>query len=828
MKTKKTQDLVKNWEFKDTSSKTWMPASVPGCVHTDLFENNKIADPFIGTNEIDLQWIGNKNWIYKTKFIVDNNLFKMEKIFLNFLGLDTYAKIKLNNVMILKTNNMFHAWKVDVKKFIIKDENKLIIEFESPIDTVLPIMKDLDYELPADNDQLKKTSPFTRKAPYHYGWDWGPGFATSGIWQPIELIGWNSFMLKDLFINQLKINEIGAKIELNIFIDSQYSCSADLFIHESKSNINILNAIDLSAGFNHIKKTIEIIKPDLWWPNGHGPQSMYEFDVSITVGEYQDSMRKRVGLRDFKVEQKLDKKGSSFTFVVNGKPIFSKGANWIPADSFTTRLTKDNYFNILKSAVDANMNTLRVWGGGIYESDDFYDLCDEMGLIVWQDFMFACTLYPADDDFLESVRKEAEYQLLRLRNHPSIGLWCGNNEIAWAWHNWGWKEKFPEELFNKDYKALFHELLPNVCNEFDPNRLYWPSSPGDSDFLPDVGQQYGRGDNHFWGVWHSGDGFAGFEENVGRFMSEFGMQSFPDLKTINYFCKPEDQNIDSEVINHHQKASLGNKNVLKYILMHFKAPKDFTSFVMSSQIMAGEAIKIAVEAHRRNMPYCMGSLYWQLNDCWPGASWSSLDYFGNWKALHYYAKEFFRPILISTVADRDYIDIHITNDNNEIKNAKIIVEVRDFKNYVLYKYKFSLNIDSNTSRKVFFVKKDELFPNARINEVVLMTRIESKGKVIAKNDYFFTPPKELKIPPQNFSTQIKKSGESFSIKIKSKAFLYRFFILCNNDSGRFDDNYFNMLPGDKRIIQFFPSVKLKDYLDFKPVFEYNSVEGLSN
>ena len=822
------QNLKNGWQFKEKNSDTWLSANVPSSVHLDLFENNLIKDPFYGTNEKDLQWISEVEWVYKLIFKPNPDILKRNKILLNFKGLDTYAEVFLNKESILFANNMFRPWVVDVSSLLKKDYNELLIRFSSPINTILPIMQEKKYVLPADNDKVKMTSPYTRKAPYHYGWDWGPSFATSGIWQPVELYAYDCFKIEDLFIEQQSIRAKNAKINIKIIIESIKSCQVELSISELKCKINIKKSIDLSPGRNEVSRIIEIINPELWWPVGHGQQNMYNFSVVVSTDSLKDTIEKRIGLREFSVKQNKDNNGSSFTFVVNGKPIFSKGANWIPADSFTTRLTKEDYSDIIKSAVDGNMNTLRVWGGGIYESDDFYDLCDEMGLIVWQDFMFACTLYPGDDKFLESVRKEAEYQVRRLRNHPSLGLWCGNNEVAWAWHNWGWKNKFPEELYLKDYKALFHDVLPNVCNLLDPNRLYWPSSPGDNDYLPDAGQQYGSGDNHYWGVWHSGDNFREFEKNIGRFMSEFGMQSYPDLKTINYFCEVEDQYINSDVIKQHQKASLGNDNVLKYIMMHLKPPKDFSSFVMSSQIMAGEAIKIAVESHRRNMPYCMGSLYWQLNDCWPGASWSSLDYFGNWKALHYYAKEFFRSLLISLESEEDFINIYVVNDGDKLKGSTMNLEVRDFKNRVHYSHKFDFNIQSNTSEKVFTVKKNVLFPESKIDEVLMRANIIFNGLIISSNDYVFNSPKNLKLPKQDFSTKIKKSGNIYNIRIHSKSFVYRFYTLCSNDSGRFDNNYFNMYPGEEKTIQYFPSRNVKEVLRFEPNFVFNSVENLSN
>ena len=419
------QSLTKGWKFKVENSDEWLDATVPGSVHLDLFDNNIIPDPFIGTNEIDLQWISDSDWCYKLIFMVDADLLEREKIKLKFYGLDTYAEVFLNKKQILSSDNMFRPWEVDIKSQLIENTNELIIKFLSPISTAMPLMEEKNYILPADNDKVKMTSPYTRKAPYHYGWDWGPSFATSGVWQPVELYGYDSFFIEDVYLQQIAIDKKSAKICVIVSVEAVTSGKVDLIINEPNSGTKILKTIDLVPGHNEIKKNIEIVNPKLWWPVGYGQQDMYNFTVILKTDSFEDVFNRRVGLRDFKINQNSDKDGSNFTFVVNGKPVFSKGANWIPADSFTTRLARENYLNILQSAVDANMNTVRVWGGGIYESDDFYNLCDEMGLIVWQDFMFACTLYPGDDNFLKSVKEEAEYQVRRLRNHPSLGLWCG-------------------------------------------------------------------------------------------------------------------------------------------------------------------------------------------------------------------------------------------------------------------------------------------------------------------------------------------------------------------------------------------------------------------
>lgn len=826
MRNKLEKKINQNWTFRKVYDKKWLKAQVPGCVHTDLYFNNKIPDPFYGTNEKDLQWISYENWEYKTILDLDNEFISKEVQLLKFYGLDTYAKVYVNGKLILETNNMFHPWEVSVKDIFQLGENEVLVSFNSPIEKILPKMSKMDYELPADNDQIKKTSPHTRKAPYHYGWDWGPSFATCGIWQNVEVMAYDFFTINDVHVDQKEVHPHNAKIEINVDITSKVELEADLLIIEPKSKINISKSVNLKKGKNSFHRSVDITNPELWWPNGHGKQDMYEFEIHLKMDDCKDSKKVRTGLRDFKVQIEKEEDGNSFAFIVNNKPIFSKGANWIPGDSFTTRMTKDNYKTLLQNAVNANMNTVRVWGGGIYESEDFYNLCDDLGLIVWQDFMFACSLYPGDDDFLESVKKEAEYQIIRLRNHPSIGLWCGNNEIAVAWHNWGWKEKYPSSVFNKDYKNLFHELLPKLCYSLDKSRLYWPSSPGYDLSLPVTGQELNKGDVHYWGVWHGGDELSSFKDNVGRFMSEYGMQSFPSQMAIDYFCPSKEQDINSDIIKSHQKASLGNGNIMKYLLMYYNEPKDFSSFIMLSQIMAGEAIKVAVESHRMAMPYCMGSLYWQLNDCWPGASWSSLDYFGNWKALHYYAKNFFNPLLICADLNSDLMIIYVINEGELIKKSKILIELYDIKGTLVFEKIIIMDIKANSSTNVYSDKKNKVLNGLHTNNIMLRTSIDIEGVIASTNDYFFEKAKFLEMDEQNFNVNVEKVDSVYNIDIESKSFLNRFYALCLNDSGVFSDNYFNMLPGEKRKIQFTPSEKFSGSTKFDPLLEFNSVLGL--
>ena len=823
------QSLNSGWKFQQENKTEWTRAKVPGCVHLDLLDNSMIPDPFFGTNEKDIQWVSDKDWAYRLIFHPDPELLNRDKIILTFNGLDTYAKVFLNGDKIIEANNMFHPWSSDVTALLKNGENELLVHFASPINKVLPSLESKDYILPADNDQIKNTSPYTRKAPYHYGWDWGPSFATSGIWRSVELVGKGIWTIESAHISQEKISIQRAELTLEMCVDSSTNTNAELTIADDRSGTDIVQTIPLTEGQNRLTQSIVVNSPELWWPVGHGEQNLYEFQIGLRSQGCQHRLTKRVGLRDFKVQQKKDKHGTSFAFIVNGKPIFSKGANWIPADSFTTRLKKEDYRRLLGSAVRANMNTLRVWGGGIYEPDEFYDLCDEMGILVWQDFMFACSLYPGNKEFLESVEKEARYQVDRLKDHPSIILWCGNNEIAWAWHNWGWKEKYPETVYSQDYNKLFHELLPSVCRELDPSRLYWPSSPGDGHSLPATGQNYGSGDNHFWDVWHGGKDFQAFDDNIGRFMSEFGMQSFPDLKTVDSFCENKDKDLNSDVIKSHQKASLGNGNVVKYVEMYFPKPKDFDSFVMTTQIMAGQAIKSAVEAHRRSMPYCMGSLYWQLNDCWPVASWSSLDYDGNWKALHYLAADFFSPILISVTEKEENILFFIVYDDDKLEQAELVMDLVNFEGDIITSKRTKFHFPSNSSSMVYKVKRASLLASVSPSEVILRSSVLVNNKTVCTGDHIFVRPKDLKLPEQNFNYTYENQLGKHIIYIEALSFLYKMHISCKNDTGVFSKNFFEMVPGDMAKIEYQPSDEYMEKHSAEPLeFECNSLYGLSN
>ena len=798
-----SQNLNVGWKLHLNNKEDWIDARVPGNVHLNHLENRKIPDPFFGQNEAELQWISDEDWTYKLMFEPDKDLMERKNIILFFHGLDTYADIFLNNIKVLSANNMFHPWSANVKDVIKDGMNNLEIHFRSPLKEVSGQMNSIDHALPADNDQAGKTSPYTRKAPYHYGWDWGPCLVTSGIWKEVELIGWEDWYVDQLQIKNKNVSKDTAELEVELTVLSDISEDISVCVRESLSGKDFKKIFRMEPGANDLSFTISIDNPDLWWPVGHGDQILHEFFLTIETKEREEHHERRLGIRDVKIRRDKDEKGESFEIHVNGMPIYSKGANWIPADYFVERLTRDDYKRLLNDAIRANMNTLRIWGGGIYESDHFYELCDEMGIMVWQDFMFACSMYPGNDEFLDSVEKEARYQVNRLKGYASVILWCGNNEIASGWLSWGWKEELPISVW-QDYKKLFHELLPKVCHELDPERFYWPSSPGHGIDQSDEDQIYGKGDNHYWGVWHGGDEFDAFEDNVGRFMTEYGMQSFPATSTIESFADKKEWFLDSAIMNAHQKASLGTGNLMKYIEDQYRVTNDFDSVTGLSQIMQAESIRFAVEAHRRHMPYCMGTLYWQFNDCWPVISWSSIDYKGNWKALHYSARNFFKPVIVSLRDLEDIVNVHVVNDRHYGLDAVVKIGLFGFNGDLLFEDSFSMEVKQFSSCIARSIDKTVLLDGRDLSTLVLRAELTSNRESLSKSHQFFKKPKELKIPPPEFEHEVKYLNGKYEITIRSSSFLYQLHFISSQVRGVFSDNYFNMLPNEVIVIEFEP------------------------
>lgn len=789
------------WRFRQADKDAWYPATVPGCVHTDLMRNKLIDDPFYRDNEPKLQWIGKTDWEYQTSFNVTPEILNHKNLELVFEGLDTYADVYLNDTLVLKADNMFRTWRVDAKPALKIGGNTLRIRFRSPINEILPVMAKMSYQLPAVNDQGEKTSPFTRKAPYQYGWDWGPRFVTSGIWRPVSLEAWDTARIESLRVVQNRLEPANAQLTAEVEAVSSGDTDAIVVIENlTDKSAPVRQPVKLVAGTNKVTVNFTISKPRLWWPNGMGAHPLYDLRARLVIGGREiDEAVTRTGLRTLELRQQPDKDGKTFTFIINGVPVFAKGANWIPADSFPTRMTRERYRQLLESARDSNMNLLRVWGGGIYESDDFYRLCDEMGLLVWQEFMFACSMYPGDQAFLDNVRAEAIDNVKRLRNHPSIVIWCGNNEVETAWQHWGWKQNLPASLWD-DYKKIFHGVLPEVIAAYDPTRPYWPSSPSSN--LEDDPDSQRMGDVHYWEVWHAAKPFTEYEKQHPRFMSEYGFQSFPQIETVNAYTISSDHDIQSSVMMAHQKHPRGNQLIREYMLREYAEPKDFESFLYVSQVLQAEGIKVGAEHLRRIMPHNMGSLYWQLDDCWPVASWSSIDYYGRWKALEYYARRFYNDLLISPHVENDNLNLYVVSDRTQAVPAEIKMSLMDFDGHVLTNNSKGVTIAPLQSNSYLSIPVNTLLQGRESRNVFLYCELVVDGKVVSSNKYFFEPYKKLSMPKPSITSDVMPTRDGFKISLVSDKFARAVYLSASEADGFFSDNYFDLLPGKKVEVEF--------------------------
>lgn len=814
------QSLDQNWEMSQLDSEEWNPASVPGCVHTDLLKNGIIEDPFYRLNEHNLQWIDKSDWVYRTSFTVDKNILNKQVAELKFPGLDTYAEVYLNDSLILVADNMFREWGVECRDILKKGKNELEIIFRSPIRKGIEKYDALGYTIPvSDNDlaeigkvpENKKVSIHTRKAGYHFGWDWGPRFVTSGIWKPVFIQGWDQGRINEIQIIQHEINENKALMKAVVEIEANNLTNGELtvLVDDKEVSKRKVNADNITF-FAEIP--FEIENPKRWWPNGMGDQPLYVVTIELrNNGQLIHEQSERIGLRTVELITDKDDAGNTFHFRVNGRPVFMKGANYIPQDSFLDRVTPEKYNHVIQSAVDANMNMLRIWGGGIYEKDIFYDLCDEKGILVWQDFMFACSMYPGDSLFLENVREEAADNVKRLRNHPSIALWCGNNENLSAWYRWGWKEKVVEEqgeeVANKLWKAyedVFHNILPSVVRQEDGKRAYWSSSSSAAMGVPD---NLTQGDLHYWGVWWGKEPFSSFKENTGRFMSEYGFQSFPEMKTINEYATEEDWDIYSDVMKSHQRSSIGNETIETYMERDYTVPEEFPEFIYVGQVLQGEGIKRAIELHRVQMPYCMGSLYWQINDCWPVASWSGMDYFGRWKAQHYMAKEAFKNVILVPETEGNSTEISVVSDLAEGYEARLTCRILSFTGEILWSSETAVSVPENRSRVVFsFDHTKAGFDKTKsFLEATLTAGDEVKDVAI----WYYVSPKFLDLPKDG-SIELKSTtldNGDFLYSLKSDLLVKNLFIEAEGIDGIFSDNYFDLLPGEEYSISFSPEKK---------------------
>lgn len=822
------KELHDGWKFKQARLYNWYPATVPGVVHTDLMDNDMIEDPFYRLNEKGMQWIDKEDWIYETTFEASPELLNQNNIMLVFEGLDTYADVYVNEEKVLSSNNMFREWKIDVKTHLKPGSNQLRVYFHSPIKVDIPKFDTLKYPVEAGNDQSenggvfdKKVSVFARKAGYHYGWDWGPRLVTSGIWRPVYLLAWNNARIDNIHYIQESVTERKANIRANIQIVADKDCNAMVTIKAEGVKDTWTKMVQLKKGTNMVENDLVINRPKLWWTNGLGEAHLYPFTASITIeGEIADSQTDNIGIRSLKVINQKDADGHSFYFELNGVKVFAKGANYIPQDNFLPRVTNERYEKTILDAVNANMNMLRIWGGGIYENKIFYDLCDKYGIMVWQDFMFACSTYPMDPDQLANITQEAIDNVIRLRNHPSIAIWCGNNEMHTAWFNWGWMKKYTElgvlDELRKDYKDVFHGVLPEVVKTYDPTTFYLPSSPygGDPDKKCESGQPLWNpnGDGHYWGVWHAKAPITEYNNIRARFFSEYGFQSFPEYQSVlKYAPEERDHDIYSDVMMSHQRGGdHANKLIESYLLSEYQQPKNFESFLYMNQVLQGDAIKTAIEAHRRDMPYCMGTLFWQHNDCWPVASWSSRDYYGRWKAQHYFSRKAFEDILVSPILNGSNLNVYVVSDRLKSASGTLEVKVIKLNGEILGTYSKQAKVPANTSTQIWTMSHENLLNGAAQSDVVIHTKL-TVGSDIYTNNYFMVKQKDMNYPEATITHTILPIDGGFEIRLSSDNFARAVFLSLDGIDNFFVDNYFDILPGETVTKQVKTNLSLNDF-----------------
>lgn len=762
---------------------------IPGTVLSGLLAAGKIKDPFYRTNEDATRALFWKDYVFTRTFDVDEELLAQQHIVLVCEGLDTLAEISINGTFLAKTDNMHRTWKFQAKKLLHPGKNEIQIVFRS----VLRFIEDYPYEAHKKINYIPcgsmKGNQLLRKAHSMFGWDWGPQTIDAGIFRDIYLQGYSHARIEDIRIHQQHAKNVSVQtsITLSESVPGQKLCvelSEDGADKPLQTKLCKTNADGVAA----VDFVIE--NPKLWWPNDYGDQPLYIVRTTLLDedGTSLESITRRIGLRTLTISQEKDEWGNEFAFCVNGVKIFTRGGNYIPDDCLYTRITEKKLDYILESCRRAHFNCVRVWGGGYYPSDAFYDLCDEKGLIVWQDLMYACNVYDVTDAFAENCRQETYDNVRRLRHHASLGLWCGNNEIESAWDHWGDFQKETPYL-RADYIRLFEEVLPKAVQEADGETFYWHSSPSSGGCF-DNPDDANRGDTHYWDVWHGQKPFTDYRKYFFRFCSEFGFQSFPCAKTVNSFTLEDDRNIFSRVMESHQKNDAANGKMLYYLSENLRYPKDLTHLLYASQVLQGMAIKYGVDHWRQNRGRCMGTLYWQINDDWPAPSWSSIDYFGRWKALHYMAQKFYAPHAVSMTLEDHRCHVYFSNESFETTEYSLTLSIRDLSGNVLETYETKGNSPAFSAIETAVVdicswedQKDDIFLEAVIH---------TKDQKVLKDVETLVPYKYLNLKNPVISTEAEETNDAFILHISSDCFAP--FVALDFDDADviFSDNFFHL------------------------------------
>ena len=781
------------WQFKNVSDTEWLKGSVPGSVFNDLLKAGRIEDPFYRDNEDFAIEIASHDYEYSKNFDIDKNMLEHERIALLCMGLDTLATVSVNGRLLAETDNMHRTFEFDIKELLHEGSNSIRIKLRSPVDYIG--RKHAENPIWGANDAMKGFSHI-RKAHSMFGWDWGPQIPDLGIWRDIYITGFGEDRLEDVYVTQKHEND---SVSLDIRVKLDRKSGRTLTV---KARVKAPNGSTIEKTISTIESTehfiLQVEKPELWWPNGFGSQPLYVVEVDLLEnGTLLDKNEMKIGLRTIEIKREKDKWGESFEFAVNKVSIFMMGADYIPEDNLLARCSRERTEKLIKSCIDANFNCIRIWGGGCYPENYLYDLCDTYGLIVWQDFMFACATYDLTTEFEQNIAREAADNVKRLRHHASLGIWCGNNEMETAWANWG----FPKtDKLRADYTKMFEVLLPSIVEENDPNTFYWPSSPSSGGGFVDPNGE-NMGDVHYWDVWHGLKPFSDYRKFYFRFVSEFGFQSFPSIKTIETFSLPEDRNIFSYVMEKHQKNGSANGKILYYLSENFKYPRDFESLIYTSQLLQAEAIKFGIEHWRRNRGRCMGAIYWQLNDCWPVASWAGIDSFGRWKALHYFARRFFAPVMLSACDDGSKVSLHTTNETMKPFSGEIRWKLRNNDSGVLDEGK--VPVQSNALSSASFCDLDFgkfLVDKTMQQRTYLEYGLYSDEQFVSGGTVLFVKAKHFEFLDPHIAIRVEDAGEEFRVEVFAQAYTKYVGLDLTDEDCIFSDNYFDLAADAKKLL----------------------------
>lgn len=785
--------IGKNFTFERLKTEEKFDVCIPFSVIDTLFRYGIIEDPYYRDNQDYVINYLTENYRAYCYFEIEEDFLKNEKIFLS-IQVDTLSDVYLNGKLILSTKNMHRVHEVEVKSLLKKGENFLEILLYSPLNYI----KEKQKELPLFGvKEAISGYSHIRKAHYMFGWDWGVQLPDYGVYHPVELKGYSYGRIKEVSFSQKHFKN---RVKLSFYVEVENFSSSDLSIELeilSPSGATFNYKVEVAKSKNKID--MEIDNPFLWWPNGYGKQYLYQLNIYLLCNEKRvDSFSKKFGLRDVKLIREKDSYGESFYFRINDIDIFSKGANYIPEDHIIPRINRERSFKLLSDCIKANFNTIRMWGGGFYQFDYFYEMCDNLGILVWHDFMFACSQYPPHKDFITEIKAEIIYNVNRLKFHPSIILWCGNNEIEEAWVYWGIPQNF---ILKRTYLKIFENIIPSILKKLDPDRPYWPSSPssGGNFYKP---REETKGDSHYWAVWHGQKPFEDYKLHNFRFVSEFGFQSFPCLKTINTFTLEEDRNIFSYVMEKHQKNQSANGKIMYYLSEYHLFPKDFRSLIYLSQILQAETIKFGVEHFRMKRGICMGAIYWQLNDSWPVASWSGIDYYGRWKALHYYAKRFYAPI-IGVCNLEETLDLYIVNDIPESKNLKVLFFIRSFEGELIYSGEKIFVSEKLSSQKVLVLDYNKYLPSLMEKRSCYFEfEIYDENDNELYNGFaFFTRPKHFISKKPEISFKISEDDSNFYLSLITNRFAKSIEISFKELELFPEDNYFDLSKGKEKVVR---------------------------